>query len=248
MEIPEQSDSGSDAGFTPAHRGGFRRVRQRIWSSSIHRWARRTAAELTRPLRRLELCILYRYDLTQPIASFDAGVDVQIAQASAEDIEPAASLRVPPDPNLRELFKWRLEHDCVCFLARAGSKLVAYNWIRLSPGPEEGEMIALAVDEMYSFDLYVDENFRGNRIYTALGVRSRTFCKERGYVTAYARVSVMNRKSQKAIRRGGWRRSGLALRVRRSRGGWPIVRLWGSAHPLARLRRGDDQGYPKSTH
>jgi hypothetical protein len=221
-----------------------RRARERIWSSAAYRWARRTIAELTRPLRRLELCIVYRYDLTQPIAPFEAGVDVRIDQASLADLEEASRLRVPHDPGVAKLFRWRAEHDCVCFVARSGSKVVAYNWIRLRPGPEEGEMIALSAGEMYSFDLYVDENFRGNRVYTALGVRGRTFCKELGYTTAYARVSVGNRKSQKAIRRGGWRRSGLALRARRSRGGWPIVRLLGSAHPLARLRKGNDQGYP----
>ena len=224
-----------------------RRARERIWSSAAYRWARRTAAELTRPFRRLELCIVYRYDLTQPIAPFEAGVDVRIAQASAADLEEAARLRVPHDPAAAELFRWRAEHDCVCFVARSGTRLVAYSWIRLRPGPEEGEMIALSAGEMYSFDLYVDENFRGNRVYTALGVCGRRLCQERGYTIAYARVSVGNRKSQKAIRRGGWRPSGLALRGRRSRG-WPVIRLWGSTHPLTRLRKDDDQGYPSAGH
>ncbi|MGH8012954.1 MAG: GNAT family N-acetyltransferase [Candidatus Binataceae bacterium] len=222
----------------------FRLLRQRIWSSDLYKWARRMAAELTRPFRRLELCIIYSKDLTKPIAPFDAGVDVAITLASAADQDEAAMLRLPPNPSRRELFKWRREHDCVCFIARAGSKLVAYSWIRLRPGPEEGEMIALSEHEMYSFDLYVDDNWRGNRIYTALGTRSRIFCQERGCTAGYARVSVTNRKSQKAIRRGGWHATGLALRVRRSHGGWPILGIWGAAHPLARLRRGTDQGYP----
>jgi GNAT superfamily N-acetyltransferase len=226
----------------------FRILRERIWSSDIYKWGRRMVAVATRPLRRLELCILYRYDLTRPIAPFDAGVDVEIVRATPADMEEAAKLRVPPEPKQRELFDWRLQHGCECFLARAGSKLVAYNWIRLRPGPEEGEMIALGEHEMYSFDLYVDENWRGNRIYTALGTRTRMFCKERGYTTAFARVSVGNRKSQKAIRRGGWHSAGLALRVRRSHGGWPILKLWGSAHPLARLSRDKDEGYPYPAH
>ena len=156
--------SSDRAGMPNERATTIRRARELIWSSGAYQWARRTAAELTRPLRRLELCIIYRYDLTQPIAPFAAGVDVRILQASAEDLEEAARVRVPQDPILPELFRWRAEHDCVCFIARSGSQLVAYSWIRLRPGPEEGEMIALSAGEMYSFDLYVDENYRGNRV------------------------------------------------------------------------------------
>jgi hypothetical protein len=48
----------------------------------------------------------------------------------------------------------------------------------------------------------------------------------------------MNRKSLKGGR--GWTPSGLVLRVRGSkRGGWPIITLWGSSHPLSRLRSAD---------
>jgi GNAT superfamily N-acetyltransferase len=228
---------------------GFRRLRQRLWSSESYKRARRAAAELTRPFRRLEFCIIYRYDLTQPIDAFDAGVEVESGQASTEEVERAVLVRRPPDPSLHEMFKWRLGSGCVCFVARAGSKLVAYNWIRLRPGPDEGDMIALAKGEVYSFDLYVDENWRGNRIYTALGTQARVFCKRQGYTTAYSRVSVTNRKSQKAIRRGGWKPTGVVLRVRRSRrGGWPIIRLWGSAHPLAKLRRETVEGAPSPTN
>jgi hypothetical protein len=99
-------------------------------------------------------------------------------------------------------------------------------------------LIALASGEVYSFDLFMDENWRVRRIFAALGSRSRLFFKERGYMTVYSRVGVFNRSSRKAMRRGGWKLSGLVLRARGERcGGWPIVTLSGSAHPLMRRRR-----------
>lgn len=98
-------------------------------------------------------------------------------------------------------------------------------------------MIALAEHEAFDFDLYVDEKWRGHRIQTALGSRMRLFCKQQGYTTIYTKVSVINRRSLKGMSRSPWKPSGMVLRVRASRrGGWPIVTLWGSSHPLTRLR------------
>jgi len=123
----------------------------------------------------------------------------------------------------------------MCFVARAGSTLVAYDWFRFRPGPEDGDMIALGEGEVFLFDLHVDENWRGHRIQGAIGTRIRFFCKQQGYTTAYTQISAMNRKSLKGGR--GWTASGVVLRVRGSkRGRWPIITLWGSSHPLSRLR------------
>jgi GNAT superfamily N-acetyltransferase len=98
-------------------------------------------------------------------------------------------------------------------------------------------MIALAEGEAFQFDLYVDENWRGHRIAAKLWSAMHLFEKQHGCTAAYSKVSLLNRKSQRAVRRAGWTTSGVVLRVVGSkRGGWPIITLWGSAHPLARLR------------
>jgi hypothetical protein len=124
---------------------GIRSVRQTIWSSMLYQRARRIVADLTRPVRRIELGLIFRQDLTGPINLFDADVDIEIAQASAEEIERASSLN--PSGSRSEIFRWRVQNGCVCFIARAGSTLVAYNWVRLRPGVDDGDMLALAEGE-----------------------------------------------------------------------------------------------------
>jgi hypothetical protein len=214
---------------------GIRSVRQTIWSSMLYQRARRIVADLTRPVRRIELGLIFRQDLTGPINLFDADVDIEIAQASAEEIERASSLN--PSGSRSEIFRWRVQNGCVCFIARAGSTLVAYNWVRLRPGVDDGDMLALAEGEAFHLDLYVDENWRGSRVRAEITSRMLVFDKLRGYTTAYTKINVLNRKAMKAARLRGWKPAGLVLRVRASKsGGWPIITLWGSAHPLVRLR------------
>ena len=208
-----------------------------IWSSAFYRRGRRGLAAIARPLPRLELAWIFRKDLTGALERLDTDEGIEIGPASMEEIEQAATAVGHRRPGLGEMFRWRVETGCMCFVARAGSKLVGYDWIRLRPGPDGGDMIALGEGELYSFDLYVDENWRGHRVAPALGTQAHLWLKEQGYQTSYARVSVLNRKSVRNNRRCGWAASGLVLRVRGSkRGGWPIITLWGSPHPLkARL-------------
>ncbi len=219
---------------------GLRRLRKRFWSSALYRRGYLVGAALTRPFRRLELATLFRQDLTGPVELFDADIDVDIGLASAQEVERAAETLRRPDANRRALFQWRLEDGCICFVARIGSVIVGYTWARLRPGPDDGDMLALAPHEAFDFDLYVDPKWRGHRIQTALGSRKRLFCKQQGYTAIYSKTSVTNRKSLKGMRRSPWKPTGLVLRVRASRqGGWPILTLWGSAHPLTRLQSPD---------
>jgi len=178
-------------------------VRQKISSSALYRQARRIAADLTRPFRRIELGLIYRQELTGPIKMLDADVDIDIAQASAEEIERASSLN--PSGSRSEIFRWRVQNGCVCFIARAGSKLVAYNWIRLRPGVDDGDMLALADGEVFHLDLYVDENWRGSRVRAAITSLMLVFDKQHGYTTAYTKINVFNRKAMKSARLRGWK-------------------------------------------
>lgn len=216
----------------------FRNLRQIIWSSALYRRGRRFAAVVTRPIRRFELSLIFRKDLGGPLERFESDPDIDIGPASAEEIERAAITIGRAQKDLRELFRWRFKSGCICFMARAGSTLIGYDWIRFRPDPEDGEMIALAEGELYSFDLYVDENWRGRRVAAALKTQAHLFFKEQGYKTSFALVSVLNGKSLKNNRLCGWTPSGLVLRVRGSkRGGWPIITLWGSSYPLKRQAR-----------
>jgi hypothetical protein len=213
---------------------GIGGVRQTIWSSALYRRARWIAADLTRPVRRIELALIFQQDLTLPISVSDADVKIEVGPVLPEDVEQAASLH--PVGSRLETFRWRLENGCMCFVARARSELVAFNWVRLRPGVDDGDMIALAEREAFHLDSYVAETWRGHRIEAALSSRMRLFEKEQGCTTAYTKISVLNRKSLRSSRRMGWKSVGLVLRVRGSKsGGWPIITLWGSSHPLKRL-------------
>jgi hypothetical protein len=85
-----------------------------------------------------------------------------------------------PNPQRAELFRWYLRDGCVCFVAHSGSAIVAYVRMRYRPGLDDGLLIALGPGEVYPFELFVDENWRGRKIFAALGSRSRLFFKERG--------------------------------------------------------------------
>jgi GNAT superfamily N-acetyltransferase len=172
-----------------------------------------------------------------PIETFSEDRGIEIVQAPAEEVERAAQSLRRPDPGRGEMFRWRLRHGYVCFVARAGARIVGYDWLLIHPGTDDGDTIALAEGEAFQFDLYVDENWRGQRIAAKLWSAMHLFEKRHGCTAAYSKVSLLNRKSQRAVRRAGWSTSGVVLRaVGSRRGGWPIITLWGSAHPLARLR------------
>ena len=216
---------------------GLRRFQQLFWSSALYRRGYRIGGALTRPFRRLELATLFRQDLTGQVELFDADIDIDIGLASTQEAERAAETLGHRDPDLRALFRWQLEHGCVCFVARVGFAIAGYMWARLRPGPDDGDMLALADHEAFGFALYVDPKWRGHRIQTALLSRQSLFCKQQGYNAIYAKVSAINRKSLKGVRRSRAKPTGVVIRVRGSkRGGWPIFTLWGSAHPLTRMR------------
>jgi hypothetical protein len=183
----------------------------------------------------LELCFIFRKDLTRQLERMETDADIEIGPASTQEVEQAAVAIGHRRPATHEVFRWRMETGCLCLVARAGSTLVGYDWIRFRPGPDDADTIALSQGDVYSFDLYVDENWRGHRVAAALLTQSHIFLKGQGYKSLYARVSVFNRKSVRNSRRSGGTPSGLVLRVRGSeRGGWPIIALWGSPYPLRR--------------
>jgi hypothetical protein len=130
--------------------------------------------------------------LTGPINVVDASVDIEIAQASADDVERAASLN--PLRSSSELFRWRVQNGCVCFIARVGSTVVAHHWVRLRPRIDDGDMLALADGEAFHLDLYVDEKWRGSRVRAALTSRMLIFDKQHGYTAAFTKINVFNRK------------------------------------------------------
>jgi GNAT superfamily N-acetyltransferase len=210
-----------------------RRARRTIWSSGVYRRTRWIGASITRPLRRLDISVIYSKDLTSYTGISDVKLKLDIARcASLDELDEPARLG-RPDPRRLELFRSRMRDGCACFVARVGSTMVGYDWIRLRPGVDDGDMIALGKNEVFTFDAYVAEDWRGARVHRAMGAAMLLFAREQGYTTAYTKVGIFNRRSQKSTRRNGWTPSGCVLRVSRGRG-WPVIALYGSSHPLCR--------------
>ena len=196
------------------------------------------AATIARPFWHFETAVIFCRDLAGPIEILKAEVELEMGLGSEEELMRAAESLGRLGSGRREFFRWRTRDGCVCFVARAGSTLVGYAWMRYRPGIDDGDLIALREGEVYHFDGYMSDQWRGRRVHPALSSRLLRYDQEYGYTKAYTKVSVFNRKSQKTVRRIGFRPSGLVLRVRgSSRGSWPIVTLWGSSHPVTRLRR-----------
>jgi hypothetical protein len=153
---------------------------QKIRASKVYRRARRNVATIGRPFALFELATIYRKDLTAPADAFKID-DLDIGQATAEEVQRAAESLGRPNPQRAELFRWRLRDGCVCFVARSGSAIVAYVWIRYRAGLDDGLLIALGPGEVYSFDLFVDEilprSYRG-RVCSSRSKGTRQFTHE----------------------------------------------------------------------
>jgi len=67
------------------------KLRQTIWSSLLYRRARHVVADFTRPVRRIELAFIFRQDLSEPVRVSDAKVQIDVAQASRDEVERAVS-------------------------------------------------------------------------------------------------------------------------------------------------------------
>jgi ribosomal protein S18 acetylase RimI-like enzyme len=171
-----------------------------------------------------------RCDLNRPLPHTEARTPIQAFVASrAEVLGEAATLSGRPE-STREIFARRLQQGCLCFVARAEGRLVAYNWSQYQPGDDEGSFIDLAPDEVHCLDAHTAEKWRGMNIHAALLREMLLFNAGLGYRAAYSKIVVTNRRSPSALRRLGWERTGVMLRARRVPG-FPVIRLTGSVHP-----------------
>jgi hypothetical protein len=212
-----------------------RRIREAIWRSHLYIRLRRRLGRASRPLRRFEIDVVFRRDLAKPVPETSASVPIEIRPATPEEVaEQAATLKQPPDPELRMLFADRLGRDFVCWTGWIDGELVAYNWMQLTAGEDDGDLVDLREGEAHMCDAFTIERWRGHGIHGAINREMLVYLGEHGYRYAYSRISVTQRRSPKALRALGWAPTGVLARVRASRG-TPVLRLRGSTHPWRRL-------------
>jgi GNAT superfamily N-acetyltransferase len=214
----------------------MRAVREAVWRSSAYQRARQVAERLTRPLRRLDLAAIVRYDLERALVPATTNVRFEAFVASRQEVNEEVVQK--DDPQARGIFDRWLAEGALCFVARVEGRLAAYNWTRYEPTEDGGYYIDLGPDEIQCLSAYTFSEFRGQNLHAALLREMLLFNAGLGYRRAYSKVSLTNRRSPKAHRRLGWDRTGVILTVRGIRG-FPVVRLSGSAHPWRRLRRAD---------
>jgi len=195
-----------------------------------------------RPFGHLELAFLYERDLAQPLCAADPRIAVELAHATTADAAEIAGLMAEGDANevarLAHAIVRRLARGEICFLARAGARIVHYNWI--SFGWKEslaGRVIILAKDAAYCGGAYTAEGWRGLAIHTEVNAAMLRFLRDQGYRRAHTFVHADNRSSRKTMQRLGWRRSGvMAAFTPKGATQAHIWRLAGTLHPFVGQR------------
>lgn len=196
---------------------------------------------LIRPLRaRIDVGLIYHYDLREPVQDFRAEIAVEMKEADRDEVTEAAMLS---DPSLDRKFFDRLDDGMVCYVAKIDGRVVAYNWARYRSGEDEGDTIVLGPTDVYMTDAFTAPAFRGRKIHTQTLAYIMQTAKASGYLDAWTLVSARRRDSWKTHRRLCWSRSGIVLRVRlrdlvrvRARSPYVVVAYAGSPTPLATRR------------
>ena len=183
------------------------------------------------PLVLVELANLYERDLAQPIAPARMKAEVTLAQATPGDVPALATLaaqdhHVGADriPFLAEALARRFERGERCFIARAGSQIVHYNW--LSFGWKEslaGRYIVVQDDAAYCGWAYTEEGWRGRSIHAGVHAMMLRHLQASGFRRAYTWAHVHNRASRATIERMGWTRTGVMLAFTPAGGASPLV-------------------------
>ena len=180
------------------------------------------------PLGELKMVSLYRKDLSKTIPKYPAKVDLEIREATDDDIEQVYRIwkelpdKITDEKTLQEfrisiikqlkyirLGYWR------CFVGRIGEKVVHYNWIFFrvaQSASEDGRLVQLADDEAHLNIAYTRKKWRGKGIHTAVQREMLQYLRESGYRIAYTFGSTNNKPSFKTHNRLGWEPIGIILR------------------------------------
>jgi GNAT superfamily N-acetyltransferase len=205
-------------------------LREMVAAEGVRRTRRRLARDLS---GLVELGIVWRKDLTAPLPEVRADAPISVRRASADsELREAAALAGSGADEREQLFATRLAQGHVCFIASIDSDIVAYNWLLLEPGIDEGDVLALRADEAFFTDAFTAEAWRGRKIHRELLHRMLVYARDEGRRWGYTEVNVLNRRSWKAHRHLRWNVSGILLTFRGRRGSRAELCIWGSRHPI----------------
>ena len=223
----------------------------------------RIFVKLLSPIARVELQILFEYDLTQPIPERRARVDCEIGTADESEMAALVRQRYGPLPPcdetilsdsaeydrafherqavnmrnayLKDAITWLRAGD-KCFVARIGDEFAHSNWIHFDwcgPGPHRE--IRLFPGEVYTTDGHTLTRWRGQRLHEAVNVAMLRYAQSLGCKRAYTITDLTLAWSRRGVLRIGWQRRGhhMFITPRGLTRTW-IVRLGGNVEPIVR--------------
>lgn len=228
----------------------------------------RIVVKLCSPLVKLDLQILFDYDLVRPVRVMPSKVPAVISQASQEDIDEILDMQmqlIAPEfadqlTDAEELQYAQLLRVRAkawdgyargmlagerCFIARVNGVLAHSNWLRTHEcGPVDGCPVALKPGEIYTTDGFTRESHRGLRLHEFVATSMLAFAHERGCHIAYTITDLTKAGSRRGVLRIGWRRRGTILYAapRGLKRTW-LIRLAGDLEPMfavARTATADD--------
>lgn len=207
------------------------------------------------PIGQAGLESICRKDLVAPLTDVTARVEIDISQATDDDIDQIVELA---RSNWRDLddggpyaelghrgtVEDRLRRGQKCFVARSGTEVVHYNWIALDRAEAiagTGLVAELAEgEEAVCHDGLTAPSFRGLGIHPAVNNSMLTWLKESGYRTAYTVVGAVARSSNITHHRLDWEFAGVMLYLISRRTG--KARVWRLKGTLAPFNKQPDPG------
>lgn len=222
----------------------------------------RTLVKLLSPLVKIDLQILYEYDLTKPVVVQQARIDCGIGPATPADIEDILDMQMqllPPElvaqlsdeeelqyalmcrarANAHDTYVRAMQAGERCFVARVDGRIAHSNWIRFHDnGWMEGRPVDLLPGEIYSTDGFTAEAWRGKRLHEAVATFQLRFAQLQGCHHAYTITDLTKAGSRRGVLRIGWRRRGRIVYVtpRLLRRTW-LFCLSGDLEPMFRQAR-----------
>jgi GNAT superfamily N-acetyltransferase len=209
---------------------GYAANRLRYESLPANAWF--IARKALLPVGRVGLYFIYRKELTVPPEAAHAKVPVEVKLASLAECEEAARLDGGDEAYRQRLLAWWGQGH-KCFVAKAGSSVVAVAWLGFEEMRQLSFSVLLDADEAYLTGAHTANAWRGKGIHSELEHRRLAYAREAGYRTVYVAVSADNGRSGRSFRRRGWELSGIVLHF--GRAGASTARGWclrGSAHPV----------------
>ncbi|MCZ6890380.1 MAG: hypothetical protein O7H39_17970 [Gammaproteobacteria bacterium] len=219
------------------------------------------------PFCRLGMEILFEKDLTRPLKSSYARVDVLVGEATEADVDQLVALEfgtpIDDETNLSDAEEFaeavRAQmRACVteeyldafrrgdkCFIGKVGDEIVHKNWTRFQwVQPIPGCEFSLQTgEEVFTSDAFTPEDWRGYGIHEFVNNEMLRSARQAGYRRAYTMTDITKTGSRRGVLRVGWERCGkLLYLIPRGLGKTFIIRLGGSLGPLVRSLEPDEEG------